>query len=494
MRRLIIAAIVLLSQAGQAAQSPQITGAQVDGIARLLVDLERAISRGGEADFRAIATTAIPQAAVARFDLAAAGGPGAHAVIRERLRRPTGAGYDIVVDVLISREIQGRVATWLIAAVPDAAAAGQFKVADLRELAALDGLLKLRLDTSREFAVKDLVITAPDLVLTMSSGYAFAVLSPNGITGLVLRGKGEIGFSPPDRAEQLQLRIFSRRPDFRTDTDIVFVRMNSTEFTQRVAATDLVPTTVKPADVARAEQVFDEYSRENLQPQRAGADDRPLVDRTAPRQSGLRVSYQPARLADLHADRQRRTRMFRCSSRAGGHVICQYRSGGRGRRPRPGGRRARVRRGALQTPGRVRPGAVARQRPGIGQRPDYGRVGRDGDVQAGAVARGVLGVVARAGRTPGPQGHWPERSPDRPAVNAAARCAVLVRRGLLRTPLAAGDRTGSTGARGTGPGAAGAAVDRDARAAVPVQQSRGVVSPERRAGLRHGGTPGGRAG
>lgn len=327
-RRLTIAVLVLLCHAASGAQGTQTPPAPTDGVTRLLLDLERALSLGRVEDFRAVAAPTIPQTAVSQFAFAVTAAPAARAVVRERLRRPAGPGYDVVADVLISGDMQGRAATWLIAAIPDAAVAGQFKVADLRELSAVDGLLKLRLDSSRQFVVKNLSIDAPDLALTLSSGSAFVAMSPNGITGLVLRGKGELHFSPPDPAEQLQLRIFSHRSDFKTDIDTVFVRMNPGEFAQRIAMASLVPTPVKAADLARAQQVFDEYS-----PRTYSLDLRALTSE--------RWSLEPmfgSLVFEFHTSRHGWLTYTRSPSepedialfdRVGQHNICQYSSAAR---------------------------------------------------------------------------------------------------------------------------------------------------------------------
>ena len=256
----LFAAILFVGilHAAPAARQVQDRPLQADGIVRLLLDLEHAIATGRLEEFREIALATIPEAAVARFGTAARGGDDSRAIVRERSRQPQDSGYDVVADVLVSRGSTGRIATWVIMAAPDPAAPGQFKVADLKELAAVDGLLQLKLDTSRQFHVKDLVVTAPDLTLRMSSGTAFVAESPNGVTGLVLRGRGEAHFAPPDPAEQVQVQLFSKRPALTTPVDSVFVRLNPAEYALRVSGQSLTPVKTDPAEAARALAVFDE--------------------------------------------------------------------------------------------------------------------------------------------------------------------------------------------------------------------------------------------
>ena len=227
-----------------------------DGIVRLLLDLEGAISSGRIEEFRAIATPTVTAQAVSRFQ-AASRGDGRRAIVRERARRANGDSFDVVAEVLVSQASLGRIATWQILAVAGDAP-GQFRIDDLRELAAVDGLLRLRLDTDRQFAVKDLVINAPDLTVKMASGSAFVAESPNGITALVLRGKSEVAFTPPDPAEQGQVRIFAGRPSYRAPVDAVFLRINPAEFVLRVSDKSLTPTKTDPGEAARALQIFDD--------------------------------------------------------------------------------------------------------------------------------------------------------------------------------------------------------------------------------------------
>lgn len=322
MKRLAILAIVVVLHARPSAQGLA-SAPQSDGIGRLLAKLEQAIGSGRADDFRAIAAPAISQALIDRF---AAGAPGAaRAIVKERLRRPKGAGYDIVADVLVSEDVRGRVAQWLISAAPDGAAGDQFKIANLRELAAVDNLLRLRLDTSQQFDVKNLTINAPDLTITMVSGSAFMARTPTGITGLVLRGKAEATFAPAAPAEQLQLRIFSLRSTFRTDVDTLFVRVSPNEIGQRLTMNSLTPASVNPEEVARAQQVFDEYSpktynvdlqsltaeRWSLEPPTRGL----VVEFHTRRHGWLTYTRSPAEIEDIS--------LF---DRVGRRVICQYSS------------------------------------------------------------------------------------------------------------------------------------------------------------------------
>jgi len=259
MHRLGACLLVAALQATSLAQVGQDRPTQADGIVRLLADLENALTSGRVEDFRALASPAMPVAAVDSFTRAAGSTTGAAAIVRERSRRPIGTSYEVVADLLISRGRHGRIATWQLSVTPGATP-DRLELAGVSELAAVDGLLRLTLDTSRQFAVKNLELNAPDLTLRMSTGTAFVAESDNGITALVLRGKGDVRFAPTDPAEQGQLRLFARRPDYAAEIDTAFVRLNPAEFVLRVSEQSLTPGRVNPLELGRAQQIFDDAS------------------------------------------------------------------------------------------------------------------------------------------------------------------------------------------------------------------------------------------
>jgi hypothetical protein len=148
------------------------------------------------------------------------------------------------------------------------------------------------------------------------------------MTGLVIRGKGSLRFAPPDPAEQLQLKIFSRRSDFITDVDTVFLRMSPNEMAQRVTLNQLAPVAVRPADLERAQLVFDEYAPKSYSLDlRALTNDRWSIEpifgsivfefRT-PRHGWLTYTRSPSEVEDIS--------LF---DRAGQRNICQYSSSSR---------------------------------------------------------------------------------------------------------------------------------------------------------------------
>ena len=144
--------LALAGTAGASIQSVQDRPLQADGIVRLLLDLESAIGAGRVEALRAIATPALSERGHSSFRSCRAWTAGARADrARAHAAAPTASRYDVIATCWSSRQSLGRVSTWQISAAPGPAA-GQFLIEDLRELAAVDGLIRLQLDTTRQFA------------------------------------------------------------------------------------------------------------------------------------------------------------------------------------------------------------------------------------------------------------------------------------------------------------------------------------------------------
>jgi hypothetical protein len=258
-RALIVVAIALQSTTTSTQQSAApARPIQADGLVRLLADLERAVASGRRDQFTALTGTTLRDGSAAIFDRAVGSAPVTGATIRERQRQPVGDAFEVLVDVLVSHGRNGRVASWLLTARPREGSPLRYELTGLTEPAALDGLLRLTLDTTRQFAVHNLVVQAPDLTLRMDSGAAYVAETDEGVTGVVLRGDGDIHFAPPDPAEQGQLRIFSGRPALNVGIESAFIRLNPHEFNTHISSRSLTPAAVDPRERDRAQEIFDD--------------------------------------------------------------------------------------------------------------------------------------------------------------------------------------------------------------------------------------------
>jgi Peptidase family M1 domain len=259
MRRLTVALIVVALNALPAANAVQDRPPQADGVVRLLSDLEAALISGAPADFEAIAAASLPASDRDRFRHAAEHGQVLGAAVRERGRRPVGGGFEVLAEVLVNYGRNGRLATWQITAEPRAGSPEVFELTGLREIASVEGLLKLRLDPSRQFSLRNFTFQGPDFTLSMSSGSAFVAESDAGVTAIALRGKGTVAFTPDDPAEQSQVKIFAGRTHYETDVDQVFIRVNAAELASLARMQGLVPAArVDPKELQRAQQLFED--------------------------------------------------------------------------------------------------------------------------------------------------------------------------------------------------------------------------------------------
>ena len=76
-----------------------------------------------------------------------------------------------------------------------------WKINGAAGLTFVDGLYKLRIDKTSTTA-RNLEITSEDLVLQLSEGTVFRVICDDGVTGLILLGRGIMTFSPTAAANE----------------------------------------------------------------------------------------------------------------------------------------------------------------------------------------------------------------------------------------------------------------------------------------------------
>lgn len=253
-----LALLCLLLTAAPAAQQQR--PMQADGVVRLLSDLENALTGNNVDEFRRLTAPGMVEAEGATFAATSFAEGQDFAAVRERDRRPTGSGYLVMVEMLLGRGKVGRISTWQLLVQPREGG-DTYEIASATPIASVDGLVQLEMDLTQQYDVRDLTFVAPGLTLRMASGAVFLGRVADGATALIFRGKGELLFAPADPAEQVQIRAFSGKPALQTPIESVFLRLSPYEFDARIAAAQLVPTTLHAGEVARARQMFDEFGR-----------------------------------------------------------------------------------------------------------------------------------------------------------------------------------------------------------------------------------------
>src|SRR5437763_14133361 len=235
---LLCACLLLPSGAVASALSafvPQRSQGAEDGASRLILAIEYAIRTGDDAALRALARPDANRGRLSEFALSMTLTKVAQLTVKERDRAPLpDGGQRLLLEILTVAGDEGRVWTWRVDALPGRPGE-PWMIADLERLTVITGLFRVSLDAATEWDVHNAVVTAPDLTLTIVSGYAFAARVPDGPTAIVFVGHGRAEFSPAPEAERGQVRIFAGAEVLRAAFDTLFVRLTPGEFGSRVS-------------------------------------------------------------------------------------------------------------------------------------------------------------------------------------------------------------------------------------------------------------------
>jgi hypothetical protein len=253
--------------------TPLPAAAQGDGIPELLASLQRLVLAGEPDAYLRLLSPVADRVRAASF---ASGLDQAldRVVVRERDRRPlgtSGSGLRLMVEVFSQRGTTGRIETWRLDVRrkpqgPDGVegAVPEWMILNQEILTTLQGLIQLSLNTSTQYAATNFSVLSEDFELKLPTGSVFVVESMDGITGLVLLGRGEMVFSPSAATERGQLRIFCGQETLVTAFETAFVRLNPAEVEARITRQALQARVADPRDVRRAEAVFREESEKSF--------------------------------------------------------------------------------------------------------------------------------------------------------------------------------------------------------------------------------------
>jgi hypothetical protein len=238
------------------------------GIRALLNRLEQIVQAGDTAGFLALLASSADAKRAVDF-----GGtelmPGvAHAVIQERDRLPLpgtlpGNGYRLMVDAFAEFGSRARIATWRLD-IRRSGEASAWTVADEERLSSVDNIYRLSLNAAKQFTARNLSIAAEDLDLTLAEGSVFVAEIDQGVTALVLLGRGTMNFHPLPDTEKGQVRIFSGADTIDASFSAAYVRLSPGGFDALVASSHLQPRAVDPRELRRAQDVFREESQKSF--------------------------------------------------------------------------------------------------------------------------------------------------------------------------------------------------------------------------------------
>jgi len=233
-----------------------------DGVEQLLARLETLLRAGTPDGFAVLTDVGASPDQIQQFAADLFRPDTVRAIVSERDRTPLdgaapGTGYRLVVEMFVETSGRARILTTLLdVRRPVGSDDDAWRITGAQGLTTVEGLYRLRLNSSMRLAARGLTISSVDLLITLEEGYVYLVESDAGTTGLVLFGRGAMRFSPGPIGEQGQLRIFAGASDLEAQFDAAFVRLHPSQYEQRVSTDRLTPAPMDARQLRRAQEVF----------------------------------------------------------------------------------------------------------------------------------------------------------------------------------------------------------------------------------------------
>ena len=232
-----------------------------DPLTSILLRLETALQKVDREGYAALFASEVPRDQVDEFAKGLFIPNASRTAVFERDRTPLegvpeGEGYRLVVEFFIETAGRARILTAsLNMRRPADGGNDSWRIAGGEGLTSVEGLYRLRVNPTRQFAARDVVVTTEDFRITLAEGVVFPVEGDDGVTGLVLMGRGEMRFSPAPATEKGQLRIFAGSEVLVAGFETAFVRFNPFEY-KRAVSGELTPGPVEPRLLRRAQEFF----------------------------------------------------------------------------------------------------------------------------------------------------------------------------------------------------------------------------------------------
>lgn len=242
-----------------------------DGVGRLLARLERALESNDPETYLDLLSPAgnrehaeqmldnLRSRPITLANLRAR--PITRAVLRERDRSHLegtlpGNGFQVLAEAFIEYGRLARVLTIRFDVKRSSSEDEEWRVSDQEILTSLDGLYRLALTADKQFAAKNLSVLAEDFQLLLPAGSVFVSETPDGVTGVVLVGRGELIFKPTPATERGQVKLITGAEVLQTRFDAAFLRMNPDDFADYVSRSALTERSLDPREFKRAEEIF----------------------------------------------------------------------------------------------------------------------------------------------------------------------------------------------------------------------------------------------
>lgn len=233
-----------------------------DGVDAFVARFERAAQSGDRTLVAALFAPTVSPDEVIQFTADLIEDGVVRTVVRERDRVPLdgalpGDGYRLVIELFIETATRARIVTTIVdARRPSGGDADTWTITHTQGVTSVEGLYRLHLNSTTQYSARNVTIDAEDLRLTLEEGSVFLVRGDPGITGLVLVGRGVMRFTPAPLTERGQLRIFAGSEALNATFDAAFIRLNPSEYEQRVSTANLTAVPVNPRVLRRAQELF----------------------------------------------------------------------------------------------------------------------------------------------------------------------------------------------------------------------------------------------
>lgn len=254
---------LLVLTLGVAATVPSRAQAPDEGITALVLRIQEAVLTGDASAYLALLAPDADRSAAELFTSSHFAPGGTRAVVQERDRVPRagGAGYRLMLEILIERGPKARIVTLRLDIRRTATPTGpeEWRIVGQERLSQVEGLYRLALHADKQFTAKNLTVTSEDLTMHLTEGSVFVAEADGLPTAIVLRGRGRVRFHPAPAAERSQVKIYSGAEALETDFDAAYVRIAPAEFDARVDKAALTPRAVDRREWSKADEIFHEY-------------------------------------------------------------------------------------------------------------------------------------------------------------------------------------------------------------------------------------------
>src|SRR5882672_7652235 len=267
MRARAAIALLALTLCGGATPHAQ----DVDGVRLLILKIERLVQTGDGAGYLTSLAASADSNRARDFVGSELSAGSNRAVVQERDREPLagtlpGNGFRLMVDVFTEFGSRARVATWRldIKRTGDPGTDREWTIADQERLSSVENIYRIGLNATKAYTARNLQIASEDIELSLPEGTMFVGDIDQGVTAVVLLGRGAIHFHPAPATERGQVKIFCGSETLDTTFDAAFVRLNPGDFAAVFAAAALQLKTVDGRELRRAQDVFREESQKSF--------------------------------------------------------------------------------------------------------------------------------------------------------------------------------------------------------------------------------------